>query len=165
MQYQVVTLSVVSLESASENIPDTLKENWWVDRYAWLWWVSITVFGTHFRDCLYSFRFLSVLVEQNNFKYQWIAIWNICKKNASWDQLQPTLKVLIFHLRRVNYQTFIWNSACVPVLDLPSPIGNGLQKKGLQFCEKFILNLSVPDAIVELMRAVKQIYLLANVQI
>ena len=46
------------------------------------------------------------------------------KKNVSGDRLPPTLS------RRVNYQTFVWKSACVPVLNLPSPIGNGLQMKG-----------------------------------
>ena len=68
------------------------------------------------------------------------------KKNLPGDRLPPTLS------RRVNYHTFIWKSAYVPVLNLPSPIGNGLQMEGLKFCEEFILTSSVPDAIVELTR-------------
>ena len=70
----------------------------------------------------------------------------------SGDPLPPTLNVLVFHLRRVNYQTFIWKSGCVPVLNLPSPIENGLQMEGLKFCEEFMLNSSAPDAIVEFTR-------------
>ena len=61
------------------------------------------------------------------------------KKNVSWDRLPPILS------RRVNYQTLIWKSAGVPVLNLPSSIGNGLQIEGFI---KFVLL----DAIVELTR-------------
>ena len=68
------------------------------------------------------------------------------KRNVSGDRLSPTLS------RRVNYQAFTWTSACVPVLNPPSPIGNGLQMEGLKFCKEFILYSSVPDAVVELMR-------------
>ena len=70
----------------------------------------------------------------------------------SGDPLPPTLNVLVFHLRRVNYEIFIWKSGCVPLLNLPSPIGNGLQMEGLKFCEEFMLNSSAPDAIVEFTR-------------
>ena len=66
--------------------------------------------------------------------------------------MPPTLNVLVFHLRGVNYQTFIWKSGCMLVLNLPSPIGNGLQMEGLKFCEEFMLNSSAPDAIVEFTR-------------
>ena len=62
------------------------------------------------------------------------------------------LGLLIFHPRRGNYQTFISKSGCVPVLNLPSPIGNGLQMEGSKFCEEFTLNSSAPDAIVEFTR-------------
>ena len=41
---------------------------------------------------------------------------------------------------------------CVPVLNLPSSIGNQLQMEGLKFCEKFMINSSVPNAIAELTR-------------
>ena len=61
------------------------------------------------------------------------------QKNVSGDRLPPSLS------RRVNYQTFIWKSAYVPVLNLPSPIGNAFQMEGLMFCEEFILNSTVPD--------------------
>ena len=39
------------------------------------------------------------------------------RKNVSGDPLAPTLDALVLHLRRVNYQTFIWKSACVQVLN------------------------------------------------
>ena len=58
----------------------------------------------------------------------------------------------------------------MPVLNLPSSIGNELQMEGLKFCKEFILNSPVPDAIVELTRykckkGCKTNHLLANVQI
>ena len=70
----------------------------------------------------------------------------------------------------MDYQTFIWKLACVPVLNLPSPIGNGWQMEDGKICEDLILNSSVPHAIVELTGAnakgtVKQIYNPANVPI
>ena len=74
------------------------------------------------------------------------------KKNMSGDRLPPTLDALVFHLRRANYQTFIWKSACVPVLNLPTPIENGWQIVDGKFCEEHMLQSSVPEAIVELTR-------------
>ena len=106
----------------------------------------------HFHGCGYSVRFS--LYQQNKatshineFQHEIFT-----KTNVSGDPLPPTLNVLVFHLRRVNYQTFIWKSGCVPVLNLPSPIENGLQMEGLKFCEEFMLNSSAPDAIIEFTR-------------
>ena len=53
-------------------------------------------------------------------------------------------------------QSQLWNIylevTCVPVLNLPSSTGNQLQMEGLKFCEKFMINSSVPNAIAELTR-------------
>ena len=68
------------------------------------------------------------------------------KKNVSEDRLRPTFSL------NVNYQTFIWKSACVPVLNLPSLIGNELQMEGLKFFKEFTLNSAEPDTVVELAR-------------
>ena len=46
------------------------------------------------------------------------------KRNLSVDHLPPTLDALVLHLHRVNYQTFIWISACVVVLNLPTVLEN-----------------------------------------
>ena len=74
------------------------------------------------------------------------------KENVSRDQFPPTLDILVFHLHRANCQTFICKSACVPVLNLQLPIGNGLQTEDEKICEELMLNSSVPNAIVEPMR-------------
>ena len=52
------------------------------------------------------------------------------KEIKSGDRSSPTLDVFVFYLCWANYQTFIWKSACVPVLNLPSSTGNGLQMEG-----------------------------------
>ena len=72
--------------------------------------------------------------------------------NVPGDRLPPTLDALVFHLRRANYQAFIWKSACGAVLDLSSPIGNGWQIEDERFCGELTLNSSVSDAIVKLTR-------------
>ena len=40
----------------------------------------------------------------------------------------------------------------MPVLNLQSPTGNGWQMEDGKFCEEFMLNSSVPNAIIELTR-------------
>ena len=140
-------MSVVSLESAKESIPDTWKKNnWWVDRYAWLWWVSITLFGMLFCGYHYSVRLLSAPGEQSNFEYQWIEICNIYKKECVWRLIGSNF------VTQSELSNIFWKSRYVPVLTLPLPIGNGLQMEGLKFCKEFILNPSVPDTIVQLTR-------------
>ena len=64
-----------------KRISDTWKDTWWVDRYAWLWQLSITLFGICFRSCSYSVHLLSVPGEHNSSKYQWMATWNVYKSN------------------------------------------------------------------------------------
>ena len=66
--------------------------------------------------------------------------------------LPPTLVALSLHLQRANYQSHIWRSACIPILDLPSPEGNGWsQCHGCLELERMIDD-AVPDVVVELTR-------------
>lgn len=44
---------------------------------------------------------------------------------CSVDCLPTTQDALYFHLKRANYQTFIWKQALTAQLDLPTPHGNG----------------------------------------
>ena len=46
------------------------------------------------------------------------------KSNLGEDGLPPPLDVLVLHLHRANYQTFIRKLACVLVLNLPTPLEN-----------------------------------------
>ena len=55
-----------------------------------------------------------------------------CQKKVASGKLPPT-HGLLNHLKRANYQTYIWKNAKNPVLNMPSPVGNGwkLDKDGL----------------------------------
>ena len=45
-------------------------------------------------------------------------------KYLSGDKLLATLRVLSLHLQRANYQSHIWRSVCIPILDLHSTESN-----------------------------------------
>ena len=60
--------------TGKKSIPDTWKENWWVDGYARLGWVPINLFGMLFCGCRYSICLPSVPGEQSNFKYLEISL-------------------------------------------------------------------------------------------
>ena len=73
------------------------------------------------------------------------------KKCIIADKL-PTLDSLVLHLRRANYQSFIWKSACSPVLQLPSPVEHGWCLVDGELSQEKMLNAPVPDSIIELTR-------------
>ena len=74
------------------------------------------------------------------------------KKGLTGDKLPPTLGSLILHLKRANYQCYIWKLACTEILSLPSPIHNGWIEKNGALKLDFMVEKSVPEAISELMR-------------
>ena len=41
------------------------------------------------------------------------------KKSLSSEKIPPTSAALYMHIRRVNYQAYIWKASTVPILDLP----------------------------------------------
>lgn len=47
------------------------------------------------------------------------------KKGLSSEKLPPTTDALNMHLRRVNYQVYIWKSATEPIMNLSSPLDAG----------------------------------------
>ena len=56
----------------------------------------------------------------NDLRYQLF-----CQKQLSGEKLPPTSDALVCHVKRANYQCFIWKQACKGKLELPSPVGNG----------------------------------------
>ena len=44
---------------------------------------------------------------------------------ASLDRFLIYIYALLLHIRRATYQTYIWRNACIPLLNLPSPVENG----------------------------------------
>ena len=47
------------------------------------------------------------------------------KGKSSIDALPPTQDALSLHVSRSNYQAFIWNTALINEIQLPSPDGHG----------------------------------------
>ena len=47
------------------------------------------------------------------------------KKQLVSDRLPPTEPELTEHIKRANYQSYVWQNATKPLLELPSPKGNG----------------------------------------
>ena len=125
-QYQAVTLSAVSLKLATKRHSRYLK------RKLMSWQICLTLVS--------------------NFKYQLIAIWNVYKKECVLILIATNFGCFSFHVRRANYQTFIWKSRSVSVLNLPSPIGNGWKMENETFCEEHMLISSLADTNVELTR-------------
>ena len=74
------------------------------------------------------------------------------QKNVTGDKLPPTLDALSLHLRRANYQCYIWKSACEPRLELPQPIGNGWINVNGTIEPERMITPAVPDIVVELTR-------------
>ena len=48
-----------------------------------------------------------------------------CQKAQNNLQLPPTSDSLLQHIKRANYQAYVWRKALVPRQDLPIPAGNG----------------------------------------
>ena len=51
------------------------------------------------------------------------------KKNSNPENLPPTEDAFIQHIRRVSYQVFFWKNAIHPMINMPSPVGNGWKKQ------------------------------------
>lgn len=73
------------------------------------------------------------------------------KKGQVGEKLPPTLDSLLLHLRRANYQCYIWKSACTPILSLPSPVGNGWAEDNNGFLTpEYMIFDSAPSSVLEL---------------
>ena len=51
------------------------------------------------------------------------------QKNSNPENLPPTEDGLIQYIRPVSYQVFIWKYAIHPMINVPSPVGNGWKKQ------------------------------------
>lgn len=76
------------------------------------------------------------------------------KKGISGEKLPPTVDSLVQHLRRANYQAFIWKNATQGLLNLPSPCGNGWKLDDITsiLTHEYMLQQPIPESMVELVR-------------
>lgn len=103
-------------------------------------------------DCV---RFVCTLYDTdsiNTFNINELRYKLFAKKGLSGERLPPTLDSLVHHLKRANYQCFIWKSACTPLLSLPSPFTNGWIETDGKIEMNYMIDKPVPEAISALMR-------------
>ena len=80
------------------------------------------------------------------------------KKQPVSDKLLPTFPEYHEHIKRANFQAYIWSNATVPMLNLPSPIGNGLSRdEEDNICPTKMLNPPALEGFVELTVSVRQL--------
>ena len=73
------------------------------------------------------------------------------KKQLVSDKLSPTFPEFNEHMKRANYQAFIWNNATVPMMNLLTPIGNGWSQDDDDIiCPTRMINPPAPEDFVEL---------------
>ena len=94
---------------------------------------------------LYESR--SINIDINYLRYKLFT-----QKGYAGEKIPPTLDALVLHLRRANYQCYVWKNACNAELGLPSPVGNGWTLVDGVLQQEYILNPPVPDTIAELVR-------------
>ena len=82
----------------------------------------------------------------NEVRYQ-----KFCKeKMPEPHQLPPTKDELIQHLKRANYQSFVWKRALEVNPDIPSPVGNGWSLKDDVLEVVWMETLPAPESVLEL---------------
>ena len=73
-----------------------------------------------------------------------------CQNAQSNLQLPPTSDSLLQHIKRANYQAYVWRKALVPRQDLPTPAGNGWTIQGNSLFPQLMTKPPAPESILEL---------------
>ena len=73
-----------------------------------------------------------------------------CQKNKTGDNLPLTSDCLSHHIKRANFQTFIWNTALCPMQNLPSPDRNEWKLEDDVLQPVLTMKNSVPEGTAEL---------------
>ncbi len=81
--------------------------------------------------------------------YEYFRYNIFAKKGLSSDKLPPTYDAYINHIKRVNYQLYIWTHADQAMLNIPQPIGIGWQLEDGKLVPIHTTKESAPDTILE----------------
>ena len=73
-----------------------------------------------------------------------------CQKKQKNELLPPTSDSLLQHLKRANYQAFVWRKALTPIQDLPQPESNGWVRDGPLLKPVYMTKEPVPSSLLEL---------------
>jgi len=76
-----------------------------------------------------------------------------CQKAQSNLQLPLASSSLLQHIRRANYQAYVWRKALVPRQDLPTLAGNGCMIQGNFLFPQLMTKLPAPESILELVNS------------
>ena len=140
MQCHFVTLSPVSLKLEKKAFKKFEKKtDELTDMHEFLEFPS---FSLECSSVVATIQVVCCLYQENKETSNINELWHelFTKKSLFGYRLPSTLDALVFRLRRGNYQTYIWESACVPILNLPSPIEDGRQMEDGKICEELNLN-------------------------
>ena len=73
-----------------------------------------------------------------------------CQKKQKNEMLPPTSDCLLQHLKRSNYQAFVWRHALEAMQDLEPPEGHGWVKDGELLVPLLITKVPAPESLLEL---------------
>ncbi|KAL9977045.1 hypothetical protein ACROYT_G014408 [Oculina patagonica] len=73
-----------------------------------------------------------------------------CQKAQNNLLLSPTSDSLLEHIKRANYQAYVWRKALVPRQNLPSPAGHGWKIVDDTMCPELMTKPPAPASILEL---------------
>lgn len=73
-----------------------------------------------------------------------------CQKAQNNLLLPPTSDSLLQHIKRANYQAYVWRKALMPRQDLPSPAGHGWKIDNNTLCPDLMTKPPAPASILEL---------------
>lgn len=79
-----------------------------------------------------------------------VRYWLFCKKNTQSDRLRPTPDSLLQHMKRANYQPFIWRKALSPIQHLSSPLNHGWELKMDSLAPTMMTKDPAPSTLLEL---------------
>ena len=73
-----------------------------------------------------------------------------CQKKQKNELLPPTSDSLLQHLKRANYQAFVWRKALTAIQHLPQPESNGWVQEGPSLKPVYMTKEPMPSSLLEL---------------
>ncbi|KAG1665862.1 hypothetical protein GQR58_019139 [Nymphon striatum] len=78
--------------------------------------------------------------------------WELFRTGKESEKLPPTKSSFIPHIRRSNYQSYIWKSCKLPEMSISSPVGHGWDDKDTSIMPIMCLKSPAPQALLELVK-------------
>ena len=73
-----------------------------------------------------------------------------CQRNLKSEDLPPTSECLSHHIKRANFQAFVWNRALVPLQNIPSPDEHGWKLENGKLFPVLMTRSPAPEGMTEL---------------